>query len=554
MTETPRSHWHTRSVCAVTSVTAMAALLSLDGQLGPLSFALRRAIAVTILTLLAASSIAWNGRWPVAKWAGVIAVLILTARAPSMPVALAGYLMALAAIEAGPNATATGLTLPGGLVQTCFTYVGFRFALDLVPRMGSIGQAIAAAGSRYVSRVAGAEAHLSFTALGGPAVVMAVLYLLWSWRRVGRISRPAAAALILICWFAALAVVTPPVSAGPLAAFLRGSVHGVFWLAVAVVGSAILPGRRAFSAVPTSSVRRRFPQAVACLAAALAGVCLVGTAFLGSPAGRSIRVYNRGGLDWERPVYGQFGAFSGGMFGLWPVYCRAEGYDFDVIDKSERRAADGAPKPKANVPDVKRVSPGAKRVAARKPTEVPSKPKAARTDSDGASPSRTTAQSKVGLPAKQGRAEDSRSHVASSARAAGPAKAGTPANDTIEPADLEKTQILVLINSPKVWDDRERRTIYDFVARGGSLLVLGDHTDVFGLMRGFNSLLVPLRNPVPLRLGLSCARELARVPGRRARRRGRELGRREPSGRCRRVAGVIRIGATAPRRPVRFFR
>ena len=30
------------------------------------------------------------------------------------------------------------------------------------------------------------------------------------------------------------------------------------------------------------------------------------------------------------------------------------------------------------------------------------------------------------------------------------------------------------------------------MARGGSLLVLGDHTDVFGLMRGFNTLLGPL--------------------------------------------------------------
>ncbi len=74
----------------------------------------------------------------------------------------------------------------------------------------------------------------------------------------------------------------------------------------------------------------------------MAGVCLVGTALIGPAAGRSIRVYNRGGLDWERPVFGQFGAFSGGMFGLFPVYCRAEGYDFDVIDKPEKPASDKA--------------------------------------------------------------------------------------------------------------------------------------------------------------------------------------------------------------------
>lgn len=129
----------------------------------------------------------------------------------------------------------------------------------------------------------------------------------------------------------------------------------------------------------------------------MAGVCLVGTALISPAAGRTILVHNRGGLDWDRPVFGRFGVFSGGMFGLLPVYCRAEGYDFDVIDK-----------------------------------------------------------------------------------------------DTIEPVDLKKAQILVLINSPKIWEGAERRTVLDFVARGGSLLVLGDHTDVFGLMRGFNSLLGPL--------------------------------------------------------------
>ncbi len=112
---------------------------------------------------------------------------------------------------------------------------------------------------------------------------------------------------------------------------------------------------------------------------------------------RTIRVHNRGGLDWERPAVGRFGAFGGGMFGTWPVYCRAEGYDFGVIDES-----------------------------------------------------------------------------------------------TVEAVDLRGVQTLVLVNSPKIWDQRQRRTIYDFVVRGGSLLVLGDHTGVFGLMRGFNSLFSPL--------------------------------------------------------------
>ena len=93
---------------------------------------------------------------------------------------------------------------------------------------------------------------------------------------------------------------------------------------------------------PARTPSRRVSLAAASLAAALAGVCLVGTALIGPAAGRSIRVYNHGGLDWERPAYGQFGAFSGGMFGLFPVYCRAQGYDFEVIDKFERRNTHGA--------------------------------------------------------------------------------------------------------------------------------------------------------------------------------------------------------------------
>lgn len=54
---------------------------------------------------------------------------------------------------------------------------------------------------------------------------------------------------------------------------------------------------------------------------------------------------------------------------------------------------------------------------------------------------------------------------------------------------LRDTQVLVLMNCPRVWDADERRLLQRFVEDGGALLVLGDHTDIFGLMTGFNSLL-----------------------------------------------------------------
>jgi hypothetical protein len=52
-----------------------------------------------------------------------------------------------------------------------------------------------------------------------------------------------------------------------------------------------------------------------------------------------------------------------------------------------------------------------------------------------------------------------------------------------------RPDVLLLINDHHLWSEPERDQVFDFVRGGGALLVLGDHTDVFGLMRGFNSLL-----------------------------------------------------------------
>ncbi len=79
------------------------------------------------------------------------------------------------------------------------------------------------------------------TALGGPAVVLAVLYLLWSWRRAGGIGRLVAAVAIPLAWFALLPVVMREVSAGPIAGFSRGAEFGLLWLSLAGLVGALLP-------------------------------------------------------------------------------------------------------------------------------------------------------------------------------------------------------------------------------------------------------------------------------------------------------------------------
>lgn len=107
-------------------------------------------------------------------------------------------------------------------------------------------------------------------------------------------------------------------------------------------------------------------------------------------------VMNRGGFDWRRPQFGQFGSFSGGMFGLLPEELRGRGLEVDVLER-----------------------------------------------------------------------------------------------DRVREEDLDTCHLFVLINCGKTWDDAERRVIDTFVRSGRSLLVLGDHTDVFGCMRGLNPLLAP---------------------------------------------------------------
>jgi uncharacterized protein DUF4350 len=505
--EESRPIWRGRAACAATTLGAMAALLFLDGQLGPVSFALRRTTALTVLAAMTAFRMGWCGCWRLAGWAAVIAAMAIVVQVPSVPIALVGFAVALAAIEIGDGSRSCDGRLAVGLVPACFSYIALRFAVDLVPQIGAVTGAVARGADRYINRVQGLDNHLSITALGGTAVVLASLYLLWSWRRAGGIGRLVAAVAIPLAWFALLPVVTPEVSAGPIAAFSRGAYHGLFWLGVAGLIGTLQPtdgvgrfasngekppspalrapslrrGEGVGEAGNVSSTARRLPLAAACLAVALAGICLVGTALIGPVAGRSIRVYNRGGLDWERPVFGQFGAFTGGMFGLLPIYCRAEGYDFDVIDKPEKPASDKALTGPGNGSEIASVMFA---ITGWNPVLE----SLLDAGSDGATPAKSTTPAKAAAPSKEATIKGGQ---ASPGRAASPPVVKL-VPDTIEPADLERTQILVLINSPKIWDDRERRTILDFVSRGGSLLVLGDHTDVFGLMNGFNSLLGPL--------------------------------------------------------------
>jgi hypothetical protein len=57
---------------------------------------------------------------------------------------------------------------------------------------------------------------------------------------------------------------------------------------------------------------------------------------------------------------------------------------------------------------------------------------------------------------------------------------------------LSASRALVIINLMEFLDAAEKEAIWDFVARGGSLLLLGDHTGVQGIRAPFNDLLEPV--------------------------------------------------------------
>lgn len=89
--------------------------------------------------------------------------------------------------------------------------------------------------------------------------------------------------------------------------------------------------------------------------------------------------------------------------------------------------------------------------------------------------------------------------------------------DTVRTGELDGRltgpgQVLVVINCPHAWSAPERDRVRAFLEAGGGLLVLGDHTDIFGCARGGDTLLaeygIRFRFDSAYFLGRSWKREL----------------------------------------------
>jgi hypothetical protein len=63
----------------------------------------------------------------------------------------------------------------------------------------------------------------------------------------------------------------------------------------------------------------------------------------------------------------------------------------------------------------------------------------------------------------------------------------------VTPETLRACRLLVVINLMHKFSEEEKTAVWEFVRRGGSLLILGDHTGVMGIREPFNDLLKPVK-------------------------------------------------------------
>lgn len=246
------------------------------------------------------------------------------------------------------------------------------------------------------------------SAAGVPLAAWALVFLLPRLRAAPRSRLLAAAAIAALAlplaqplaefWHARLGPYSGAEHAGhnhPLGLFAR------LPFAAALLGAAVAlawSGGRAgaAAAAPALAGRRGAARMAAAAAAGFALAAILGGWRAPGEPDRRLAVLNVGGIDWDRPNWEEFGAFSGGMFGLLPAYLRDAGWSVEPLGEAD-------------------------------------------------------------LPG----------------------------------FGLARARVLLLINCHRAWSAEERGRIEAFLRDGGSLLVLGDHTDVFGLMRGFNSLTAP---------------------------------------------------------------
>lgn len=143
---------------------------------------------------------------------------------------------------------------------------------------------------------------------------------------------------------------------------------------------------------------------------------------------------------WDIPEYGKYGREASGMFGLLPIYLTASGYECEIAVENITTFLNTI-QPEIIINNTT---------------------------------NNATNQSEYKTIERYVNLTDYVSIVQS----------------TIVTEDLLKdVQVFVVVNINKSFSQNEKNVIYNFIENGGSLLVLGDHTDVGGIQQPLNELL-----------------------------------------------------------------
>ncbi|HWR27838.1 MAG TPA: hypothetical protein VN377_05320 [Candidatus Thermoplasmatota archaeon] len=131
---------------------------------------------------------------------------------------------------------------------------------------------------------------------------------------------------------------------------------------------------------------------------------------------------------WDVPEYGKYGKDAVGMFGLWPIYLTTFGYDTEILVENRTQFLEMAQPPAQNITRY------------------------------------------VNLTDYTNVREIS----------------------SITTKAIDNAAIFVVSNLNASFSEQERSIIWDYVDQGGSLLVIGDHTNVGGIQEPLNELLAPV--------------------------------------------------------------
>jgi hypothetical protein len=366
----------------VAPVAGLVGAWTAAGSIGLIGHPLRHALTWLSITVVVLT--AWPRRWKpwylTAVWIAGIALALAMAGFSLPPV----NVMAVAMMLAVASFVRPDATRPLRAVASAVAVLGvYRLALTSLPALWMFVDRIGEALGRGAGWITGQPLHVGAT-FGGIdfLVVMIALYVIWlaemprprwraaAWGAAGIIAAQLCYLMLLSAAPSVLDFLTKPLSATPAAAVLPGEKPSppsldqrvALWVAEAAPWKDLLPWnvptlaaffqagvawamftvlKRPQSFVaPRSRLQRVLPvllTAAAGLLAALLPVATVLAPYHSTLEGKRVVAFEKGFLNWDKPVHGQYGRVMVGMYGMFGQFIESLGGAFKRSpDLSER--------------------------------------------------------------------------------------------------------------------------------------------------------------------------------------------------------------------------